>query len=110
MAHMRPEITVKQRGWRVETRDAGTCYVPSDVVDVPEVIRNNRPLQRADDPDLFELLVKRLRDYVPGFDCEEIEAVEGYFGRYSAPGYLDAEEWNFDKTLRGIREALRQED
>lgn len=106
MAHMEQEITVKQRGWKVETRDAGTCFVPGDVVSAEDFYAIGVPICRVDSGDVFELLKKRLQDYVEGADFEEIEVVEGYFGRWSAPGYLDASEWTYGKTLREIKDAL----
>lgn len=110
MAHMEKDITAKQRGWRVEV-GGDTWYVPGDVVDVPDWLRSGRVIARAPDESMldmwaFERLSACVRSYVGPGEITEVEVVEGYFGRYSAPGYLDCTDWQFDKTLRGIREAL----
>lgn len=107
MSHMQPQITQKMLGWKVETLDAGTCYVPGDVVQVPRNIAQDVPLQRDADFDLFDLLAGRLADYVDGRKFEEIEVVRLYFARLSAPGYLDCTEWCGFNTLKEAREYLR---
>lgn len=84
-------------GWRVET-DNGTEYLPDDVVSVPEWLKtaatvraDGGPLESA----VFDELAYMLRDYCEG-SIREIEAVYGYFGRYSAAGYMDCTPWHFD--------------
>lgn len=107
MSHMEPDISAKQRGWRVEVNHE-TWYVPGDVVPVPGFIKLGVPMPvDENEAGVPDVLAKRLRDYVGLGSISEIEAIEGYFGRWSAPGYLDCTEWQFDKTLRGIREALQ---
>lgn len=107
---MEKDITAKQRGWRVETRDAGTCYVPGDVQNVPDYMRPGVAMQVDGNGmvEVFDAVRNKLAPYVPGTEIFEIEVVEGYFGRWSAPGYLDCTEWQYDKTLRGIRDALSE--
>lgn len=123
MAHMEKQITIKQRGWQIETRDAGTCYVPGDVEPVPMIFAKGVPVfehnggcvdpgVRSDytDPALFALLKQRLSCYITGFDVLRIEVVEGYFYRFSAPGYLDCTDWDFSTTIRDAREALKEDE
>ena len=38
---------------------------------------------------------------------ESVEHVKGWFGRYSAPGYLDATPWEYAKTRKELESTLR---
>ena len=109
MSHMQQQITEKMRGWKCETRDAGTCYVPGDVVSVPEYLKTGVPIPANDAADeaLFNALREQLKDYVDGNKIDEIEVVECRFARLSAPGYLDCTEWCGFSTLKEAREYLR---
>lgn len=108
MSHMEREVTVKQRGWRVEVNHE-TWYVPGDVVPVPGFIKPGVPMPvDENEAGVPDVLAKRLRDYVGPGEITEVEVVDGYFGRWSAPGYLDCTDWQFDTTYRGIRSALSE--
>lgn len=107
MAHMQEQITEKQRGWSVETRDAGTCFVPEDVHGVPDYLATGKAIDSHDM--IFESLCAFLRDYIEGRDILSIEVCEGYFARLSAPGFLDCTEWACYKTKREARGALRED-
>lgn len=114
MGHMQKEITAKQSGWAVETRDAGTCYVPQEVVSIPDWLRFGVALTGKDsnihEQEVFATLVALVADYVPGHHIESIEAIEGhYFARWSAPGYLDSTEWTAHKTIKEARESLSED-
>lgn len=87
MAFMKQEITGLEHGFRVETT-VGTWYVPSSV----------------------ETDLTKLADYVEGTirAPEDVEEVYGYFGRMSAPGYLDCTDWIFDETEAGVRSELAE--
>lgn len=107
---MQPEITTKQRGWRVETRDNGTCFVPGDVYGVPDWLAYGVPLApEFSHPcgDVFEMLRMGIVDYLPATCVESIEVCEGYFARLTAPGYMDCTEWTCYKTHREARDALK---
>ena len=109
---MQPEITVKQSGWQVETRDAGTCYLPGDIVSVPDWLAIGRPIDASmetkTETDLFANLVRELGNYVGGRRIESIGVCRGYFARLSAPGYLDCTEWCCYSTVREARAALKE--
>lgn len=107
MSHMQPQITEKMRGWMIETTDAGTCYVPGDVVFVPEYLAEGVSLSFEDSYGLFSTLCAGLADYVEGRKFESIEVVNMRFARLSAPGYLDCTEWCGFNTLKEAREYLR---
>ena len=109
MSHMQPDIRVKQLGWMVETRDAGTCYVPGDVVSVPDYLKTGVPIpaNSAADEAVFNAFREVLKDFVDGNKIDEIEVVRMYFARLSAPGYLDCTEWCGFTTLKEAREYLR---
>lgn len=59
-------------------------------------------------PKLVEDIALHLHG-VPGRDGQilHIYRVRGWFGRYSAPGYLDRTEWSFDTSRRKLEAALR---
>jgi hypothetical protein len=82
MSFMQKEITERMSGWRVET-DFGTEYVPGYVESNPS----------------------RLANYVEG-KIESVEEVLGYFGRLSAPGYMDRTEWEFSESQAEVEEVL----
>lgn len=110
---MRPEITEKMRGWAVDTTDAGVCYVPEDVVPVPDWLKTGAVLAPEDGGSetrpVLAGLTMRLADYIEGRRWISIEVCEGYFARLSAPGYLDCTEWSCYRTLHEAREALRDD-
>lgn len=103
---MQPEITVKQLGWQVETRDAGTCFVPGDVAPIPEWLKPGVQIDQDTGP--FQLLLDHVSDYCEGTRIESIEVCQGYFARLSAPGYLDCTEWCCYSTIREARDALKE--
>lgn len=104
---MQPEITVKQFGWQIETCDAGTCFIPGDVVSVPDYIVPGKPIDASCPDGIFSAFCAVVADYIPAHHIESIEVCRGYFARLSAPGYLDCTEWECHKTLRSARESLR---
>lgn len=103
---MHDEITIKQAGWQVETDDNGTCYVPGDVVTVPEWIKHGVTVD-TNDTLIFDALVSLISDYVPAHHIQSIEVCSGYFARLSAPGYLDCTDWACYSTIREARAALK---
>lgn len=107
MAFMQPNVTAKGLHWRIDTAH-GTFYVPNDVYAVWEWIKPGHVVGIDNAP---ELLVRDLQLYVEPHPTawNSIEVVTGYCGRLSAPGYLDATDWSFASTLRGIREQLRED-
>ena len=67
----------------VETTE-GTCVVPADLVGGATT-----PLgEEHDSPDMCDALA----DYCEG-EPLSYKAVQGWFARYSAPGYLDCTDW-----------------
>lgn len=104
MSHMQPDITEKQCGWMVETRQ-GTFYVPESVQSIPDWLTFNCAVTESDD--VFDMLSYMVRAYVEG-EIIQIEAIgEHYFARLSAPGYLDSTEWCAFETKKEAREYLR---
>lgn len=86
MSFMQQEVTGPQSGWRVETT-AGTWYVPGDV--------------ESDRDSLDDYVEGKIQD-----PDEDVTAVFGYFGRMSAPGYLDCTDWTFGETEEEVRNEL----
>lgn len=108
MSHLQPQVTSKQRGWRVESRN-GTNFVPSDVVGVPHIFATARPMKREHGPTLFSMLEESLKNYIEGDEIVEIEVIGPcYFVRLSAPGFLDCTEWQFAHTMRDVRRLVRE--
>jgi len=75
----------------------GTEYLPDDVVAVPGAYSVG---QTVSDGDLV-----LFRDYVEGTP-ESAECVYGFFGHYSAPGYMDCTPWDFDTDEDALVERL----
>lgn len=99
---MEPQV-FEATGLRVDTA-AGTYYIPELEVELPKgegtVVK---------DPGEIELLWPQIQDYVEVFspkDVYEVEEVHGWFGRYSAPGYLDATDYVFADTEEECRAEL----
>lgn len=83
---MVPEITPKTYGVCVETVN-GTHYFPQTVA----------------------INAEEASAYIDsGSTIESVTVVRGYFGRYSAPGYLDCTEWEYDTNLRRLKKTLRE--
>lgn len=80
--------------YHVET-NAGTELVPEDVCGALE--------HESQDP-LCADCVETLLPYLEGNRVEGYEPKEGWYGRLSAPGYLDATHW--DGPYRSADEAL----
>lgn len=101
---MRPEVTNKQHGWTVDTRE-GIWFVPGEVFTVPECFAIGVELPSW----LAETVLEELRDYVgaASVDGAKVEVCEGYFVRLSASGYLDCTEWTLCRTKREVREEIR---
>lgn len=105
---MQREITMRVRGWIVETMDAGTCALPGSVVPVPDWLADGHPIEERDasDSELFAILAARVRDFIEGRRILSIEAATGYFARLTAPGYLDCTAWTAHRTVREAQRAL----
>ncbi len=81
---MEPEV-FKSDGWEIET-SRGTYFLPSEVEPTPE------------HPEDFE-------QYVDGKPTS-FKKISGWFGRMSAPGYLDSTDWTFGKSQMEVEEEL----
>lgn len=90
-------------GWEIETR-FGTEYLPGDVHPVPAWLRKGITVRESDGP-VFSELVSDLQQYAEG-PIEAVTKVRGYFGRYSAPGYMDCTSWMFDHDLAELESEL----
>jgi hypothetical protein len=101
---LQPEITEKGLHWQVDTRD-GLWFVPGSVAQVPDWIKPEVVI----DGDATDSFVALLQDFV-GPDSAlwvGITVVRGYCGRLSAPGYLDATDWTFGRTLAEVRASVK---
>ncbi len=91
---MEPQV-FEATGLRVDTSH-GTFYIPELSVDLPKGEGT-----AVTDPSEIEIVWPEIQDYVDVFspkDVYEVEEVHGWFGRYSAPGYLDATDYVFAET------------
>ena len=96
MSFMQPEI-VHGLWLRVDTM-SGTWWVPEDLVG-PTFLKQDVPYE-VDWPNLepdskLRALTNDLEDFIEADRTEiyELTLVEGWGGRMSAPGYLDATDW-----------------
>jgi hypothetical protein len=88
MSFMQP-VTYHGR-YRLFETTAGTELIPADVCD-------------SDDPkDYADCLEGKFKD------DELPEAVEGYYGRYSAPGYMDCTSWHRADSEEALLEELNE--
>lgn len=81
MSFMHLDITDKEHGYRAETRE-GIYYYPLGTLSPDEIASEW------------------------GDKLESLEEIYGYFGRFSAPGYLDCTEWSFDTNKRRLKADL----
>jgi hypothetical protein len=86
MAFMSYDITTKQAWWKVE--DNGTTFYPCEYFSKAEVAKMHD--LNLDDED----------------DAEQIDQIQGYGARLSAPGYLDCTEWGVYDTKAEAKAAL----
>lgn len=90
---MQPEITDKIQGWQIESM-SGTYFVPSFVESTAVELNE-------------QATTERLSQYVPSGEVLSYEVVKGYFGRYSASGFLDCTDWSFSPNRRKLEKELR---
>jgi hypothetical protein len=92
MAHMQREI-LKSDGYEIETDRGCSYFIPSEVL--------------AGDPAGADLAT--IAQYQPeNVDGRPIRTriVRGYFGRWTAPGYLDCTDWEFATSKRELLKSL----
>ena len=95
MAFMQPEVTEKQEWAEVETT-AGIWWVPFDVLSKSEA----ESARRGD----FESLLKYTEGNAVYLDQSGIK--KGYGVRLSAPGYMDATDWEvYDSKKEALKRA-----
>lgn len=86
MPHMQPFI--EQGEWYLIDGPAGTEYIPCDIVGHVQPYNGQGSIDIPGD----------LADYCENKTCWQIEKVEGFGARLSAPGYLDCTEWSVFET------------
>lgn len=91
MAHMEL-VMYRGQGWIAETDNGSVVIYDWNTPDVDAL--RERIGQKVTIGDLYGTL-------------ESVTTVEGYFGRYSADGYLDCTPWEFDTNKRRLATTLR---
>lgn len=116
MAFMIP-VAEHMTVYSVETT-AGSCIVPADLVSLPEGVDEAEggtcELVR-DGGELTEDDLAVFRDYVEGNPTGPVYVWTGWFARLSAPGYLDATEWDGphateEEALAAVKEFYEVDD
>ncbi len=102
MAHMIPDVDYFV-AYRVST-ECGDELVPEDACG---------EIDLAGEPTAAEW--RHLQDFLEGDRIAGVERVEGYFGRLSAPGYLDCTEWDgpyatAEEALAALKEQYGVDD
>lgn len=102
MAFMSP-VAEHLTMYRVET-NVGTELVPEEVCGAID-------LQSPPDGDTWRAIL----DYVEGSRIEGVEREEGWYGRLSAPGYLDCTDWDgpyptAEEALDAVKETYDVDD
>lgn len=94
MAFMRP-FTSYMSAYEVDT-DCGYYTVPADVLSASDFGSNGRPLKTA------------ILKYTEGSKVRSIKKIKGWFARLSAPGYMDATDWQGPyKTEKAALDAVK---
>lgn len=91
MSHMELQI-YKGDGWIAETDDGDVVLYDWNAPDVDELRKQIG--KKVFLGDIYGVL-------------RSVKYVKGYFGRYSASGYLDATDWWYGKNKRQLEKELR---
>jgi hypothetical protein len=102
MAFMQPQVVGPQKWWRFDTA-AGVQEFPGELLKQPA----GDPLN---DKDFLEAALQYLEHTFKVEEITEVEVVEGYGARMSAPGYMDCTEWSVFDTEEEAREYLVEEE
>lgn len=92
---MQPEIHYGKY-YLVDTPD-GTELIPDLLVNIPD--------QNLTEPriiDVDEELAEELLPYIRADKIDSVVVNEGWYGRYSMPGYLDATDWHWSETEENL--------
>lgn len=101
MPFMEPELC-KGEFYLVET-ECGTELVPIDVCGTLDL---DPP--HGYDEGYKPATIRALRDYLEGSRIDEIVLESGWYGRYSAPGYMDCTSWSWAKSRKALVRELRE--
>lgn len=106
MSFMKPVI-YKGEFYLVETTH-GTEFIPLDVIgDFVGAPALGETLDRDDGTnERWSWIIKTMRDYIEGNRIESVERSEGFYGRYSAPGYTDCTDWHWGASESEVRDEL----
>lgn len=104
-AFMKKQV-FKDKGLSIDTK-AGTYFLPTDVIGT---LHSKLKSSSTDNEKVIAKLWPYIKDYVEVNKPEDvytIEKIEGWFGRLSAPGYMDATDYVFDpKSEQGVIDTL----
>lgn len=109
--HMVPVIEYGD-GWEVETSKGETFAVPADVQYIPERIGGEPTTDGATfaDKNLPRIIADALVVYMPEGCLGEVRGVTirrgAYWARMSAPGYLDATDWEVHASAQSAADSL----
>ena len=108
MSFMQPQV-IKQR-WLMIDGPSGTEYVPAELVKEPHLGGFFGEAKRqafAQCEEYKDYVFANAKDYCENPDYWELEFVEGYGARSSAPGYLDCTDWSvFDSEAEATKYLL----
>ena len=102
--HMRPVIY--QGDFYLIDGDQGTDLIPGDLVSLSIPVGESASFEDApasEYPDLAEV-----SQYVESDEIYSIEHRRGFYGRYSAPGYLDATDWTWGDSADEVQADLER--
>jgi len=94
-AFMQPNI--EEGDWVIVNGNYGGEVIPADLVDMAEIQKMQKSLERGP-LDFVELPGTDLQQYTQNDELYEIEVKHGFGARLSAPGYMDATDWDFFET------------
>lgn len=101
---MQPEI-FRSKGVAIDTI-AGTFYFPDDVINSKDLDFKGR---ETTDKEVIKKLWGEIGDYLEVWKPEKvhsIERIDGWFGRLTAPGYLDSTDFIFSVSREKVEKDL----
>jgi hypothetical protein len=91
----------QSKGVAIDTSN-GTMYLPSDVID-PD--RLDFEGDSTDDEEVIAKIWDDIKDYVEVRSSDQVHSIEkvnGWFGRLSAPGYMDSTDYTFGQSEKEV--------
>lgn len=110
MSFMKPVIY--QGDYYLVDGDHGTDLIPGDLLG--DWLEIGQTMDACDDDPAdpryiaWKNLAVAVRHYIGNDEIYSVERCEGFYGRYSAPGYMDATDWHWGATEQEVSAELAE--